>query len=289
MLLTFDEFDSRLPSGRLWRAFAPPESMGPSGTHWNTQSGNPAFGFFDHFMTVPTTTLIGPYLKLASAGCTVEQVVDTATEKGIMQLAIDGNAAVDEAVLQWGRGIAAPFLFNVAKDMVFECRIAVSAITAAKWSIFTGLALADSTNGAGITDKLFADTTELLATTFSGVGFQKLSAEGAAWDGAYKAASQTAQDGSTKTKLDTLHTMVADTYVKLGFRYRAYPKTVEFYVNGVMPGGNITPARLTATEVAAATFPASTVPMAPIIAIKDNAGNAAVNLKMEWWGAAQML
>ena len=287
MLLTFDDFDSRLPSGRLWRGFAPPANMGPLGTYWTTPSGNPAFGFFDNFHSFQASTLEGPYKILESAGCTVEQIVDTATEKGLVQLAIDGNAADDEAVLQWGRGLGAPFLFS-DKDLVFECRLTVSAITAAKWSIFSGLALADGTDGAGITDKIFADTTELLVTTFSGVGFQHLSAEGAAWDGAYKAASQTAQDGSTKTKLDTLHTMVANTYVKLGFRYRAHPKTLEFFVNNSLPGGNITPARLTATELAAATFPASTVPMAPVIGIKDNAG-AALNLKMDWWGAAQLL
>lgn len=289
MLLTWDEFDSRLPSARLWRSFAPPVSMGPHGSHFVTPSGNPAFGFFDNFNTFHATTLEGPYKFLKGTGCTCEQIVDTATEKGIVQLGIDGNAANDEAVLQWGRGLGAPFQFNVAKDLVFECRFAVSAITAAKWSIWIGLALADATDGAGITDKIFVDTTGVLATTFSGVGFQHLSAEGAAWDGSYKAASQTAQDGSTKTKLDTLHTMVADTYVKLGFRYRAHPKKVEFYVNGVRPGGFITPAMLTATELAAATFPASTVPMAPVVGIKDIAGNAALNLKMDWWGAAQAL
>ena len=282
------DFDSRLPSGTLWRGFAPPSLFLPGGSSAPDQSGNPSFGFFDNFFTVPTTTLISPYLKLASAGCTIEQIVDTATEKGILQLSMDGNAANDEAVLQWGRGIAAPFEFNVAKDLVFECRFAVSAITAAKWSIFAGLALADGTDGAGITDKIFADTTGLLATTFSGVGFQHLSAEGAAWDGAYKAASQTAQDGSTKTKLNALHTAVAATYVKLGFRYRAHPKTVEWYVNGVRPGGTITPAMLTATEIAAATFPTSSVPMAPVIGIKDIGGDTALTLKMDWWGAAQM-
>lgn len=288
MFVTHDNFDSRMPSGRLWRGFASPMSMSPAGSTFVTPSGNPAFGFFDNFFTVPTTTLLSPYLKLIGTGCTVEQIVDTATEKGIMQLAIDGNAANDETVLQWGRGIAAPFFFGT-KDMVFECRLSVSAITAAKWSIWTGLALADSTNGAGITDKIFVDTTGVLATTFSGVGFQHLSAEGAAWDGSYKAASQTAQDGSTKTKLDTLHTMVASTYVKLGFRYRANPQTVEWYVNNRRPGGTITPARLTATEIAAATFPASTVPMAPVIGIKDIGGDTALNLKMDWWGCAQML
>ena len=57
---------------------------------------------------------------------------------------------------------------------------------------------------------------------------------------------------SANTKLDTLHTMVADTYVKLGFRYRAHPKKVEWYVNGVRPGGTIAPAMITAAELAAA-------------------------------------
>jgi hypothetical protein len=288
MNTTFTDLDSRLPSGTLWRGFAPPTLLLPGGSSAPDHSGNPSFGFFDNFFTVPTTTLISPYLKLASAGCTIEQIVDTATEKGIIQLSMDGNAANDEAVLQWGRGIAAPFEFNVAKDLVFECRLAVSAITADKWSIFVGLALADGTDGAGITDKLFADTTGALATTFSGVGFQHLKAEGAAWDGAYKAASQTAQDGSTKTKLNALHTAVAATYVKLGFRYRAHPRTVEYYVNGVRPGGTITPAMLTAAEIAAATFPTSSVPMAPVIGIKDIAGDAALTLKMDWWGCAQM-
>ena len=75
---------------------------------------------------------------------------------------------------------------------------------------------------------------------------------------------------------------------RLGFRYRAHPKTVEWYVNNALPGGNITPARLTTSEVDAATFP-DDVFMAPIIGIKDEAGDAALNLKMDWWGAAQYL
>jgi hypothetical protein len=288
MNLTFEDFDSRLPSQRVWRGFAPPISMGPLGANYASGSGNPSFGFFDNFHSFIASTLEGPYKILEGSSYVVEQVADTATEKGILRLLTPGSTANGEAVVQWGRGLGAPFQFNVAKDMAFECRFAVSAITAAKWSIFAGLALAGS-DGAGVTDKIFADTTGALATTFAGVGFQHLVGEGAAWDGAYKAASQTAQDGSTKTKLDTLHTMVAATYVKLGFRYRAHPKTVEFYVNGVRPGGHITPAMLTTAELAAATFPASTVFMAPVIGIKDVAGDAALNLDIDWWGCAQYL
>lgn len=283
MFCSMDDFDSRLPSGALWRGFAPP-LVGPyGGLFGDGVSGNPAFGMFDHFFAVPTTTLISPYLKLASAGCTVEQIASTATEKGIIQLAVDGNAANDEAVLQWGRGIDAPFKL-ADNDLVFECRFSVSAITAAKWSIAVGL----GDVGMGTTDKLFADTTGAIATDADFLGFVHLQAEGADWDGAFKVDGQTYQDGATKTKLNALHTAVADTYVKLGFRYRANQRTIEWYVNNRMPGGKITPARLTASELDAATFPDGTL-LAPIIGIKDIAGNAALNLKMDWWACAQML
>jgi hypothetical protein len=279
--VTMDDFDSRLPSGRLWRGFAPPMSMSPYGSTFEDGSGNPCFGFFDNFFAVPTTTLISPYLKLTGTGCTVEQIASTSTEKGIIQLALDGNADNDEAVLQWGRGIDAPFLL-ADKDLVFECRLAISAITAAKWDIGVGLGEV----GMGATDVFFADTSGLADRNF--LGFVHLAAEGAAIDGAYKADGQTYQDGATKTKLNALHTFVAATYVKLGFRYRANPKTVEFYVNNAMPGGTITPARLTASEIDAATFP-DDVLLAPIIGIKDQAGDTALTVKMDWWGCAQML
>lgn len=276
-----DDFDSRLLSGRLWRGMAPPFGMGPHGGVYTTESGNPAFGFFDNFHTFQASTLEGPYLILEGTGCTVEQIADTATEKGLVQLAIDGNANNDEAVLQWGRGLGAPFkLANT--DLVFECRFSVSAITAAKFDIAVGLGEVSM----GATDGLFTDADILADKNF--LGFVHLVAEGAAWDGAYKADGQTYQDGATKTKLNALHTMVAATYVKMGFRYRAHPKKVEWYVDNALPGGNITPARLTTTEIDAATFP-DDVFMAPIIGIKDGAGDTALNLKMDWWACAQML
>jgi hypothetical protein len=219
-MITFDELNiGYLPSGRLWRSFAPPTSFSPLGSSSISQSGNPCFGFYDNFHSFHATTAEGPYRILEGTGCTIEQIADTATEKGLVQLAIDGNAANDEAVLQWGRGLGAPFLL-ANNDLVFECRLNVSAITAAKWSWAVGLANV----AAGATDGLFVDTTGILATACGFAGFTHLSAEGAAVDGSYKVASQTHQDGSVKTKLDSLATMVANTYVKLGFRYRANPK-----------------------------------------------------------------
>ena len=283
MLLTMDNFDSRLLSGRLWRDFGPPPSMGPLGSTWQAPSGNPAFGFFDNFHSFQASTLEGPYKILEGSGCTIEQIADTATEKGLVQLALDGNADNDEAVLQWGRGLGAPFKL-ADKDLVFEARFSLSAITAAKWDIAVGL----GNVGMGVTDKLFVDTASSMATDADFVGFAHLAAEGADFDAAYKAASQTYQDGATKTKLNALKTFVAATYVKLGFRYRAYPKKLEFYVDNVRPGGNITPSLLTATELDAATFPDG-VFLAPIIGAKDQAGDTALNVKLDWWACAQYL
>lgn len=286
MQVTMDDFDSRLLSGRLWRGMAPPTSIGPLGGTYETPSGNPAFGFFDNFHSFHATTKEGPYLMLETGGdggITVEQVADTATEKGIVALTMDAGTNEDEAILQWGRGLGAPFKL-VDKDLVFECRFAVSAITASKWSIGVGLGEV----GMGATDALFADTTGALADK-NFLGFVKLYAEAGVFDGAYKADGQTYQDGATKTKLNALHTFTASatTYHKLGFRYRAHPKTVEWYVNNALPGGTITPARLTASEIDAATFP-DDVLLAPIIGAKGTTA-AALVINVDWWACAQML
>jgi hypothetical protein len=276
----FEDIATRHFSPKLWRGFGAPTGLNPSGSSYQTPSGNPAFGFFDDFHTFNATTLVGPYANLLTAGCTAALAADTATEKGVLALAVDGNAANDEAVLKWGGTLSAPFkLAN--NDLAFECRLAVSAITAAKWSWAVGLGQADMIT----TDLLFVDTTGALADK-AFVGFNHLQAEGAAIDAAYKAVGQTYQNGATKTKLDSLHTAVATTYVKLGFRYHSHPKTLEFYVNGSVPGGNISPARLTATELDAATFP-DDVFLAPIIGIKDIAGNAVLSISVDWWACAQ--
>ena len=281
MLVTFDEFDSRFPSGRLWKSFAPPTSMGPMGSTWITPSGNPAFGFFDNFNSFQATSLEGPYLLLEGTGCTIEQIADTANEKGLVQVAIDGNADNDEAILQWGRGLGAPFKL-ADSDLVFEARFTVTDVTAAKHNFAVGLGAV----GMGATDALFTDANIIADNNFC--GFVKLVAESTALDAAYKADGQTYQDGATKTKLNALSTLAAATYVKVGFRYRAYPKKLEFYVDNALPGGLITPARLTASELDAATFP-DDVFMAPIIGIKDSAGDATVQSVKHWWACAQML
>jgi hypothetical protein len=213
----------------------------------------------------------------------IEQIADTAERKGLVAIDSDATGANDEGVIQWGRGKCAPFKL-ADKDLCFEACLSVDVITAADYSIALGLAEV----GDGATDALFADASgsacALADTNF--LGFAKLTAEGADWDGAYKADGQTYQDGATKTKLNALHTAVANTYVKLGFRYRSHPKTIEWYVNGSMPGGNTAPAKLTASEIDAATFP-DDVFLAPYIGMKDIAGDEVLSISVDWWACAQ--
>lgn len=280
----FEDISTRLFSPRLWRGFGAPTNMNPLGSSYQGPSGNPVFGFFDDFMSFHAATLDGPYLMLETGGdggITIEQVADTAARKGIVRLTMDAGTNEDEAVLQWGRGLGAPFKL-ADKDLAFECCIAMSAITADKWSIGVGLGEV----GMGATDTLFVDTTGALADK-NFLGFVKLYAEAGVFDGAYKADGQTYQNGATKTKLDALATFTADNtvYKKLGFRYRAHPKTLEWYVDGVMPGGQTAPAKLTSTEIDAATFP-DDVFLAPIIGAKGTTA-AALTINMDWWACAQ--
>ena len=282
MHLTYEDISTRLFSPKLWRGFAPPTAFGPRGGSMTGASGNPAFGFFDDFNSFQATTLEGPYLLLETASGTIEQIADTAAVKGQVSFVTAGDTAEDELVLQWGRGLGAPFKL-ADKDLAFECRLSISNITTDKVSI--GVGLGDV--GMGASDAFFTDS-DILAAAADWLGFAKLVGETTDFDGAYQDAEGAYIDGATKTKLNALatYTASATTYKKLGFRYRANPHTVEWYVDGVMPGGNTAPARLTATECNAASFP-NDVFVTPIIGIKDKAGDTAVTMNLDWWACAQ--
>ena len=271
---------TRLFSPRVWRGFSAPQAFSPNGSVSTGGSGNPAFGFFDDFLTFNETTLVGPYANLVTAAGTLAKVADTAAAKGILSMTLVGDTDNDENVLKWGSTLSAPFLL-ANNDLAFECCLSVSAITASKWGIAVGLGQADMI----VTDTLFTTADIIADKNFC--GFVKLTGEAGVFDGAYKADGQTYQDGATKTKLNALATFTASvtTYVKLGMRYRAHPKTLEWYVNGAALD-NVAPARLTATECDAATFP-DDAQLAPFIGIQDTAGDTALNVQVDWWACAQ--
>lgn len=278
----FEDMSTRLFSPRVWRGFAPPTGLGPNGGVMAGGSGNPAIGFFDDFLTFNETSLDGPYASLVTAGGSLAKAADTSGAKGILAMTTAGDTAEDEIVLKHGSTLSAPFKL-ADKDLAFECRLALSAITTDKVSIAIGLANA----GAIVTDKIFTDL-DVMPTDLDFLGFAKLVAETGDFDGAYIDADSTYVDGSVKTKLNALATFTADAtaYKKLGLRYRANPQTMEWYVDGVLAGTASAPARLTHSEIETASFP-NDVMLAPYIAIKDKAGDAAITVNVDWWACAQ--
>lgn len=270
-----DAADGRGLSSDLWKNFPYREIFaGDLGV---------GVGKCDDFVQFGATSLHDGHIILATGtGTTVAQIASEDDARGIVRLLLDGDAANDEAVLQLGSGLdVGPFKLT-GNDACYEARIRVDAITAAKWSWFHGFASGGSA-GAAITDKMFVDTTGALYATNSFVGFQHLVAEAGPVDGMFQLSGQTKQDGATKTKLDTLHTMVADTWVKMGFRYKAATNTLHWFVNGVEKEA----AKLTSAELAAATFP-DAVFLTPTIGGKDIAGDAELKLDIDWWAYAQL-
>lgn len=278
----FEDMSTRLFSPRVWRGFAPPTAFGPNGGSAVSACGNPAFGFFDDFFTFNETSLDGTYAHLVTSGGSLAKIADTAGAKGILSFVTAGDTQEDEIVLKWGSTSSAPFKL-ADKDLAFEICLAINNITTDKVTIATGLGDA----GMIVTDKFFDDS-DVMAADADFLGFAKLVAETGDFDGVYQDADGDYIDGATKTKLNALATFTASatTYKKLGFRYRANPETVEWYVDGVMPGGTTTPARLTSSEIQVASFP-NDVFLAPYVCIKDKAGDTAVTVNVDWWACAQ--
>ena len=160
-----------------------------------------------------------------------------------------------------------------AAKLWFECRVNVSSI--ADMGLFVGLAAeADMA-----VDFLANNTAELVATADC-IGFKVLTASPTAVGTVYQKGSATRQDVETG-----VHTLVADTYVKLGFVYdpaEEAGKQIRYYVNGAETATSVT-----ATNIAAATFPDS-VNMGLLATIKTGEG-VAKTLTLDWWRVAQLL
>ncbi len=285
MLTTFSSFDDRGLSGKLWSGFSPPTANGFE----SMAAGNPAFGFFDDFLRFDGTTLSQGYFTLATGTGAVAQVASdydrsTTANKlstGLGELQLSATADNDEGVLAFGNGLDAPFTLAQKRDLAFECRVKMSVILAADYCFFVGL----GELGAQATTKIF-DGGQDLDNTYDLLGFQHLIAESTAIDGMYQVGGQTPVDGAVNTGLDTLHTLVADAYVKLGFRYRASTNTIHWYVNGAEDKGS----RLNLATIEAAdsgTFPDDNF-MTPMAIIGTDQATPML-ATFDWWACAQAL
>jgi hypothetical protein len=198
---------------------------------------------------------------------------------GVVLMGIDSGAAANESqgicsgdgtqqLGQLSDTAAGAFL------TAFECRVKKSSITTQ--CLLAGLGqpaiCADGgiidTNGGPMADKAF-------------IGFNVLADDYDSVDFCYQAASATRNDHNTG-----IHTLVADTFVNLGFIYNpAAPasKRIKIYVNNVEQSTFVT-----AAEIATADFPDAEA-LAFTFQHKGVAGSAALEAGIDWWAFAQLI
>jgi len=267
--------DGICPSARVWGNINCPNG---SGFFRTRGEGNPAFGFFDDFMSFSETTLTGGYVHLETNGATCAKIASAADAPGVVRLT--ANADAEEAVMQMGNALdVGPFRFQ--NDLAFECRVRVNAaaIVAGDHNFFVGLANGGA-SGAGTAGVLFSG--DALGAT-DVVGFRHLAAESTALDAVHLVSGGTAVVQADLYITNSSQALVADTWYKLGFRYYQNPRRLEFFVDGVKR------AMIGATVLNAAAFPDADADfMQPTIGLAP-ADATAANLDIDWWACAQLL
>jgi len=296
-MLTYSELhDGRLFSPKLWRGLAPPLTSGP----FTSPSGNPAIGVFDDFVGFggALSTNTGSYhsggnryISYQTASTLLTNVAFTPTPASVAPTSIgaiilqptSGVADNDQISLQWGGHELTPFgsfpfavIPGMSKDLAFECRLKVNTIADNIGDIFIGLAGAAGVAPAAVSVPI-TQTADTLATTLSLLGFHKLSGDGDKFDLAYERAS-----GTVARKADVA-TLVADTYIKLGFRYSGQTKTLSVFVNGA----EVSASRVTSLVTGATPWPNDF--MAPMIATMQVDGTTGMTPTIDWYACAQYI
>jgi len=294
MQILFDELEPRLFSPKLWKGFAPPVA----GEFPMTSSGNPVIGMFDDFLQFGgiLATSAGQYhsggnvyRSYQTASTFITNVAETATpatvapvHRGAISLAPTAGVADDDVMtLVAGGNIATPYgcfpysvIPGMSGDLVFEARFKISSIAASIGNFFIGLGGAAGVDTASANCPIAAD---VLATTLSMIGFGKFGVSTSAMGAFYERAGGTV---ATKAAVGTL---VADTYVKAGFRYHASRKEMSLWVDGA----EVTGSRISAVITAATPWPNDY--MTPIIAARQIDGTTGLTLTVDWVACAQMI
>ncbi len=289
MLLTFEELEGdRLFSPKLWKGFAPPSGGGfPP-----TLSGNPAIGFFDDFNSFGVigglstadgwaqSNGISYHLYVdgdaaLNANPGIMAAVPSTTPSvslngpGVIQIQPDTDAD-DDLIIQAGNGTMMPFnvVPGTAKDLVFETRFKINDITVSETDFFIGL----GGTGACANTGVLSDTTGTLSSNdFLGFG---------RWDAGTNLRFAYQRVSGTQAEIDDVHTLVADTYVKVGYRYYAATKTCGVFVNGALFD------TVTATETAATPWPSLFMNL--ICSVKQQSTTSHVAY-IDWWACAQLV
>ncbi len=260
------------PSERIWEAL---------GTQLHPDGSNPWVVFGDDFLghvvceEEKTDEFVPPYYSATTsdnAATVIARVPDV--EGGVIRLAA-GGADNQNCALGTGRiagmckvGVGTPGTLTAkGGGLLFEARVRTTAIADDEAAMFVGLTEVNKLAAEGV----IPDGGAALATV-SALGFYQLHAAGATLNFGYREQAETAVAVGS-------HTLVADTWVKIGFKYvpGAPPsKRLTWFVNGVEQSSAVT-----ASAIGGAGFPGGKS-LAPIALCKRTADETK-NLDMDWW------
>lgn len=240
---------------------------------------NPGLGvyFFDDFLNLSQHVSdqdVQQYASYIDTGVTIKQLPVIG---GVLEVA-GNDADNDEGSITTGgnTGTLAVISDTSGEDrkLWFECRIKKASVSDNACAYFVGLA----EEGLAGADTLVNDT-GVLKTTADFIGFRVLHDNGEEIDFVYQKASQTPVE-----VIAAAASMVADTYIKLGFVYdptAPTAKRIRIFVNNVEQSTYVTGA-----NIAAATFP-DAEELALLLATKVGAA-AESKFQMDWWRLAQL-
>lgn len=232
--------------------------------------------WYDDFTTFGTLTAggtlsTGRWTAVADTGGTVTALLTD--PKGVIAMTTD-TTDEDEIYLMSGNNLfgTAVIPSTGGGNLWFEARVKVSTVTDGQLGFFIGL-----TEEAIVADQI-VDATGALASKDC-IGFHVAAASGSACNWVYRKAGQTQQ-----TALASAATLVADTYVKLGFKFLASnnsTKRIICYVDGVEKTTYIT-----AANIAASTFPSGEEML--VSCLMKSMTAAAKTVSLDWVRFAQL-
>lgn len=237
---------------------------------------NVGYHFWDDFLDAiqdPTTAKIyGKYLCLDTGDSTI-----TATAN-VLGGAVALLTTTDNEDVGIRLGTGSPFVISdsTPRKLWFECRVKKNAITDALGGFFVGL-----TDETALAANFIADAGNDFADNDL-IGFWNDETDDSVGSHVHFVYQITGQ--AFVTKIDTVATLTADTFVKLGFVYdpdAPEAKRIKVFVNGAEQSTYVT-----GTNIATNTFPDGEE-MAPMAYVSSASASDTI-LTMDWWRCAQL-
>lgn len=293
MNLNFSAFESRWLSPGLWKGIPLDALTNP----WDRRGGFAMVDDFVGFGGILNST-VGAYssggnrwISYQTASSLLTNVALTPTPATIAPTSVgaiilNATAAIndgDEIAMQWGGHELTPFgcfpfavIPGISGDLVFEVRFKVATIAVDIGNFFIGLAGAAGV--APVATAVPITGSDAFVTTLSLLGVGRLAA---ATTGAFNLYYERAS-GTVASK--TAGTLVADTYIKAGFRYNSATKTVSQWIDGVEQTTAAT--KCSSTVTGATPWPNDY--MTPVITTIQKSASTALGLTVDWIACAQV-